>query len=371
MSHCQLLIHSVGAASAYAPDAAHSFAAARAGVSRLSELHALKLYDPTVNTTIPVRGMVASCVADGFSGYARWLRLVTAAIRDCMASLEPLNAPTPLLVLLPDGYYFNRVGELEDGPPEDGIHPIDEWLEWTATYASEHLLDAVERECHYGFCPTRSQIHFGDTASFTELLGIAESMLEDGPSRRVLVGAVGSLIDGPSLQALDSLGVLKTNARAAGLVPGESSSFLALAREPRQGSRFAIKYVASASDSIDRFSGQHTDATALSGCIRDALVAAGPATWWIGNLNGDPYQSHAWGKASVALQDAIDWEESNHWFGGYVFGEVGPATIPMLLSWGIHATIRGYAPAEDCLVWASAYNGTSACLVAEFQRGES
>jgi 3-oxoacyl-[acyl-carrier-protein] synthase I len=355
------LITGIGMVSALGRDAVTSCASARAGLSRLGPMDGPMLVDPESGELDRPYGHTVAGVSDGFWKLGRLLRLGTTALLDLLpADSERPRARTGLFLNLPSGFYTReaerRVRETQvDDEEQEPNQPFEADLrrDFYAERLSPALCDAVGLKI-----PSEARhVYFGDAAGFASALADAIAALGQGVYDQCIVGGIDALVEEDLLEALDYLGLLKTNARPDGFLPGEGAAFLRLEREgaARPAGKepvVEISSVAIANEPFHRLSGDRAVGRALADVMAGALGAQvnlpGLA---IGNVNGDPYRSYDWGCAIVRLRATHPEFDAPTWHPVASFGELGAAAGPVAACMAARALAGDYAGTGRVLAW--------------------
>lgn len=367
----RIVITGIGMVSALGHDAVTSCAAARAGLSRLRPVDGPLLVDPESGELDKPSGHTVSGVTDGFWKLGRLLRLGTAALLDL---LPPVAARPPartgLFLNLPSGFYSReaerRIWESAVDEQPDGNEPFDADLR--RDFYAERVGPALCAATGLTIAAENRHLYFGDATGFVSALSDAVAHLHDGQYEVCLIGGIDSLVEEDVLEALDFLGLLKTNAQPDGFLPGEAAAFLRLERDGRahghdNGSHVGITAGAVASESFHRLSGERAAGRALADVMAASLDIDQPLPGLaIGNINGDPYRSYDWGCALVRLRTTHPDLDVPTWHPAASFGELGAAAGPVAACVATRAFARDYAGTDRILAWLVGDDGSRAAF---------
>ena len=198
-------------------------------------------------------------------------------------------------------------------------------------------------------------------------LGEAADALAKGTMDLCIVGGVDSYLETATLGWLHANGLLGQTVRA-GLVPGESAAFVALA------SARALRALGLSSlATLSAWSSVHEPPSldprqqglALTSVIRatlDALPEPRSIDDIYCDMNGQRQRSEEWGfcvlRAPPRFRDPTAYTAVVD-----QIGDVGAATGPLLAVLAARAWARGYARGPDALLWGSSFGGTRAALI--------
>ncbi|MCP3168885.1 hypothetical protein [Myxococcus qinghaiensis] len=362
-----IAITGLGMVSALGSDVISSCAAARAGLTRWSELD-LVISDEDTLEPVPLKGHEVTSLCWGFQGYARWLRLADAALRDLLdySGLERDTAEgTGIHVQLP-GDWMQEVhlqGSLIDQFPEKERPQVHEDLvaeraEWRA-HVTRRLIPELLSLSAFPIAPSHRAYTFGGAATFTSALLSATAAIQSRAVDRCIVGGIDSWVDEEALRCAFELGLLRTPNRAVGRYPGEAAAFILLERASAARSRGAriegfLGQVASHSEGGHRFSGKSSTGLALFEAISACFPAGAPAQGDIGlsivNLNGDEPRAREYGHTLVRLQASGLPTPDQRWYVPASFGELGAATGAAAVCLGVRGFARRYARSARILV---------------------
>ncbi len=360
----RLAITGLGMVSALGDDVVASCAASRAGLSRLSSLGEVQVWDPESRQLEPARGAAIPWLTEGFSSHGRLAALATEALLDLLS--RPHQEPGPrcaFYLCAPGGYYLQEL-ESREGVPAS-LH------EARRAMYQQRLLPAVLRAARLQTSPKVQLLSFGDTG-FLLALQDALRQLEAGVVESCIIGGVDSLVEPRLVEALDQLRLLKTPGNPVGLLPGEASAFVRVERwdsAVRRGAQVLATLEAPCveAEPFHRLSRTPALGEALVRCIRRTLGALGgpreQALRVIAALNGDSYRATDWGHALVTLRSQGYLAEAPTWYPVASFGETGAAAGLLGICMAVRGFERGYLPEGGALLWVSGDDGSRGSLL--------
>jgi hypothetical protein len=360
-------ISGIGMATALAAGAFDSCAAARSGITRISELTRLPNEDEAMGEE-PIAGCRARYIPPGFTGLAKALLLGKAALTD-LRSRRPLTPGalprTGISINLSDQFLLDS--NFEPLGNEDDRLPSVVWAE-ECNQLTIRLLSA----CQLDIRAENQRLYFGGHTGFVRAAEEAESLLSSGQLDRCIVGAIDSCIEARFLRGAAIKGLLKTSANPAGFIPGEAAAFVLLERTDdvcSDGRTPAATLMGSCllAGKRDRFSDDPPDGIRLARAIDEALSPTLSSrherlAMIVGDLNGDEYRARDWGSALIRLCGRHDFKNVPMWLPALAFGETGAAAGPVGLGLAIRARQRGCAPAGIIVEWLSSESGAKGAL---------
>lgn len=368
MSSVEVCITAMGMVSSIGHTALTSCAAARAGVTRSSELKVLSqpFGKLTMDGPPAVYGHAVPGIGTGFSGAGKVLTLGAAALRDLLAQ-RPIDvrdaARTGFCLCLSDFAVLDAYAATLDtsGPPPSAA--------WSAKAPALALALATHAEL--GIPKHQITALTAGSPGFARALQDATGQVAQGAIDRCIVGAVDSRIEPKFLTAAAALGVLRTNDHAAGLIGGEAATFVLLERrrdaQAARRSPFAsLSSFGFASEPSGHFSDAPATGRALTSALGDAVQGspslAADLALWIGELNGTERRSYEWGTALMRLRAAGLAADLPAWYPATSFGDTGAAAGAVYLCVALQAFHRGYAPGRGIMIWLQSESGASAAI---------
>ncbi|NOJ52702.1 MULTISPECIES: hypothetical protein [Myxococcus] len=362
-----IVITGLGMVSPIGGDVVSSCAAARAGLTQWTELD-LQVTDEHTLEAVSLKGHEIPWLTLGFEGFARWLRLGDAALRDLVAYSGLTRADyaqTGFLLQLP-GSFINDIHlktSLLERLPENERARIQREIDAERTEARNSLTRRLIPELlalnNIRIEPQAQSYAFGGAAASCQLLLRAIEGLRSRTMDRCIIGGIDSWVDGEPLTQAFDLGLLRTPNRPIGRFPGEAGAFILLERIDAARSRGArieglLGPVAFTSDTSHRFSGQAPSGKALfkaiEACFPGGARQATDVELLIANLNGDEQRAREFGHCLVHLKEAELPSSTPRWHVPEHFGEIGAATSTVATCLAVRGFARGYARSRKALV---------------------
>jgi len=363
--------------SALGLDAGTSCAAARAGLTRISELDCLSVFDEQSDELVPLVGHQVPYLSPGLFGFARLLQLALAAAEDMQGARPvPPGSRMGMVLLLRSDWHrstFNQqrrgappppVNPEADPDPEpddpavsfDGQAPPPPWAADDQELSRERqrlegeLLTGIITRLGLWFEPELRRTITSDQSGFVAGLKQAAAWLDAGACDACWIGGVDSYLDPPTVAALAGLRVLRTPANPVGLIPGEAASFLEV-RLAGKAPKDTLAVIESFAEASGRpaADGSPVDAEPLVRAMIDAQ-AGRPASFQVVNLNGSVARANEWGMVSLRCRTLGLQNGSALWIPPLHFGEIGSATGPASIALLASGWARGYAPGPNAMV---------------------
>ena len=335
-----LAITGVGAISPVGRSAIETCASVRADICRFCEW---PWYVPLTSDPEWEKGepLIASFVPDVTArahGPIRLVELATLALRDLVsrARLQRTDlARAALLLALPEPDAAS--GKWALGP------------EWGRRICAHAGLPAV---------PVASARSLGSPGSLA-ILSDAQAHLQRAPSDLAIVLFVDSYIDDDRLAVLDHDMRLKTALVSDGIVPGEAGVAILVESPASTAQRQAVPLglvgpVGLGQEPQIRSSDKESSGRGLSEALRAALVNAPPkaSRWCLCDLNGQSYRAAEWGVVLARLAAQLSTvNRPSH--PADCLGDIGAATGGILIAQALAGFARGYARADEAILWAS------------------
>jgi uncharacterized protein (TIGR02270 family) len=366
-----LVVTATGLVTSLGDTAPSSCAASRAGVLRIGDLDGTQVFDPDEGQMVPATGHDVPHLTRGFTGLARLVRLANAALRDLLSRAGELGQlRLGLLVAVPSGFHRASLEKLQEGAaPQSKPAEGPSAAELRRQQLQDRFFPALERLGMPVHEPVVQRLYFEDATGFIRALQDAQELLGNGKLDACLVGGVDSYVDARTIEALSALSILRTPTKAQGLVPGEASAFLLLdsaaASERRKVAPLArLSSLAFGRDPVSRLDEVKDPGVTLCKVIETTLRTCDPKPIRaIGSLNGDERRAWDWGHALVRLRQRCRLDLNSEWYPALSFGEVGSATGPLAVGWGIGRSSLGRSEPERSLVWLMDDAGGRASLV--------
>ena len=360
-----LLVTGLGLASSLG-DTITACAAARASLTRPSLLP-FAVEDREQFEMIPVSGRTCGELTAGFAEVGLATRLFSLALTDLFRS-APLTADelekSAVLLNMGSGYYPQRADEVS--PPPDGPMAIEQFE------ATRPLYQSVIQK---GFRASRLQsppagacrTFFEDQAGVGTVLTAAHQLLTEGSVTSCIVAGVDSLAEPRWLQALETLGLLKTALRPVGLIPGEAAAMLLL-ELPRRSAVASVRRVVQAHvtdvdlqrERSHRFSETHASGEVLATLIRGVTAMRAEPIFLLSDLNGDAPRAADFGGALARLTKDVRIAAASH--PATCFGDTRAAAGFLATCMAVRSFARGYAPAPCGVVTAMNDDGARAVV---------
>jgi 3-oxoacyl-[acyl-carrier-protein] synthase-1 len=290
-------------------------------------------------------------LTDGYTGHARWLKMLRLAIADAKDSFRFLQELTEeswrrcaVMLLLPDLTTDRYLFDSASNPEE----------------LKSHFIKPVLQFVHPALNASDAEVLIEGHTGLAAALKRAPEILASKSSERLLILAVDSYIDHPSIHWLAANDRLKSAEMPAGLIPGEAAAILYL--EPIKGSvsnrdaTARIGHVALETAPVDDILSERDHGRAIAKCISTSLADKGEFTGDIySDVNGEPWRSYEFGAAqSLAPQ----WfRNSRQIFPAVSLGDTGAVSATIATIIAARARTRGYARGEEALVVSQSDDG--------------
>lgn len=214
-----------------------------------------------------------------------------------------------------------------------------------------------------------SQVFAGGQAGCAEAVLQAQALIAAGRARCVIVAGVDSLVDRPTLEAMEARRRLLTKANFNGFLAGEAGAAVLLSRADAPLARLRIIGAGRALEPGGIESTQPTRGEGLTRALRAALEDAGVSMTEIGfrlsDLSGEHYKFKEAMFAAMRLDPRPRAEPLPMWHPIEYLGEIGAAVLPCLLAWADHAMRQGYADGPRALCHVGSDPGERAAFVLE------
>lgn len=293
-------------------------AAMRAGIRRFRETSLWFDGEPIHGGEVPLREPVR--------GRERCLRLLASAVRPCLDRRDS-HRLLPILLCV-----------ASESRPGRG-----RWLD-------EELLMELHRRLEVPACPD-SRVFKADRVGGVDALAAAVELVAAGRSC-VLVG-VDNLLVPATLEAYHRAGRLFTARNSNGLRPGEAAAAVRLQPAESGSGALIVRGLGRAAEPAFLDSGEPLRGEGLAAAISASLVSCGQGfevvDYRIADLTGEEYGAR---ESALALARVMRTTRPTLpiWLPGERLGEIGAATVPLMLGWAAAAAERGYAPGNGVLV---------------------
>jgi 3-oxoacyl-[acyl-carrier-protein] synthase-1 len=365
----QIVISGMGMVTSLGYTADDSFAAARAGLSRATELPIHNFCCDETWGNSPLIGHTITALSVGHVGASKILSLGNYALKNLFRNRAVSDsewARTAIFLNLSDAFlldiYASESADWdnygEQGPP-------------SVTWRRQCKSVVTRLFASFGRSPEieNQHLYFGGHTGIAPALADAIQALQLGESDVCIVGGIDSLIELHLLEAAANAGLLKSQAFPIGFSPGEAAGFILLERQTQAAyddNDAAISLGCSpviAKDQINRFSESPPDGRCLAQVIQEATTGcAEDVGLLIADLNGDIHRANDWGCALTRLQSCSGIAECPTLLTSTSFGEVGAATGILSIGVAAWGRKRGYSPDGSTLIWLASDSGEKVAL---------
>ncbi len=325
--------------------AAQSWAAMRAGFSRIAEREDFHLLGPDEEFDLP-SALTAAEAPPAWDGSHPWDRLVELALPALDEALESARltrrewpaAHVSLCLRTPSG---------GAAPAEMGRYVLEAM--WTDGGLPKPRAAAVRFEGH--------------AAGAVAIVDAARA-LRAGERTCCVVGGAETFLDPEAVEALDRAFRLRSERSADGYLPGEAAAFVVLETATRAAER-GVKPLATlagyglADEPRPLGSDEPCAAEGLCEAIRQTAARAGrggaavpPAAWVLSDQNGERHRAKEWALAVSRLHEFLD-PGLELWHPAENFGDTGSASVPLLTAMAAETFRREAEPARGALLVAS------------------
>jgi 3-oxoacyl-[acyl-carrier-protein] synthase I len=340
----EIWIVGCGAVTALGHSAAMTAASVRANLSRFRESYMVD------KAGEPMRLSMARFISDSTRGVERFLALANPAVTEAIQPLSDAGADRlPIRIRLCLGFPL----------PRPGLAP--DVAERVQTRLGNIRFDKSGRTFESGHASGLLAIHQ------------AADWLRSDQADFVLTGGIDSYYDADTLEWLDAVSRLHSEANMDGFVPGEGAGFCLLASSS-SARKYGLKPLATIlSTAVEQEPHPFTSdgvciGQGLTSALGKALLANPPAgksaDWTICDMNGESFRSAEWIYAYLRTgpkhRDPLEL-----WHPADCYGDIGAASGPVLASIAIRAWMRGYARGSRSLVWNSSDEKDRAAVLLE------
>lgn len=325
--------------------AAQSWAAMRAGFSRIAEREDFHLLGPDEEFDLPsaLRGAEAPLAWDGSHPWDRLAELALPALDEALESAG-LTRRDWRDVHLAIGL---RAPSGSEAPADMG----------------RYLIDAM---CTDGALPKprATAVRFEGHAAGAVAIVDAARALRAGERSCCVVGGADTFLDPDAIDALDRAFRLRSERSADGYLPGEAAAFVVLETAGHAAGRGAAPLATLAGYGLadeprPLGSDEPCIGEGLCESIRQVVERAGrggasvpPFAWVMSDQNGERHRAKEWALAVARLHELLD-PAFELWHPAENFGDTGPAAVPLLAAMAAETFRRDAAPAPAALVVAS------------------
>ncbi len=359
-----LAVTGIGMVSPLGLDAVTSCAAARAGLRRAEELDDFFQAEEEGGEPVPIVGHRVPLVAHGLFGFARLAQIAAAGLDDLKSRTPRLGEGRLGFILLAGSAVYSAaaIEQARNSPDTDPLEleslvarekALDERI-------TEALLATIVRRSALSVEPSLRATIRSTCVGLVPALVQAQEWLSSRACDRCVIGAVDSLVDPSTLEALLDLRMVKTAAIPVGMIPGEAAAFFVLepargvtARGSEVGALLVAQTTATGRPSFASNGTQADGEGAFAGAVAQTLATSagepfrGPL---VTNLNGDEHRARVWSDMLLRLRPTNDITGVPVWLPCLAFGDTGAATGCISIAMLAHAWARRYSPAPRALV---------------------
>lgn len=347
-----LCITAVEAVTPLGFDAEQSFAAVRARANRFADhpFHVCLVGDPETQEAEPLVASILPEIDPEVEGEARLQELALPAFKAILAKAGLKRADLAkggLLLSLPPA------------EPEGGSPSRTEFASSLLTRLGIGPMKVVQacRTGHTGMATCLSK------AAIALIAGEAEFFFVAGLETYHLASR---------LQSLDEAWRLKSQRALDGFMPGEAAVVLLVETLAHAQARKAkplatVSGIGFGNEPKHRGSDALSSGEGLAAALQPVLALpraqdAG-GRWLLCDMNGESYRGAEWGLVRTRLGESLD-PMAGLTYPADCLGDTGAASGGVSIAYALHAFARGFAPADEALVWnASEDGGRSALLV--------
>lgn len=357
----RLSITGYGMVSSLGHDAATSCSAARAGIIKSSELLNICFSEPETGELTPVVANTVFGCTEGFSGLGRITQLGVAAMNDLLSNFKVDDwSRTGLILIFEDGFHLIEAVKISETGQEAEVNIVSE-INRLKIILSEQVPSKISELVGGDINPQFCKVIFGNEVSIIDALKKATDSLQKENYEQIIIGAIHSGVGVEMIEALDSLGLLKTPVQSVGLIPSEIAVFMTVENESvamkmDRHLGVTINAIESFDETYDSFMKSPALGRALSVSINKTLCYSHDNDCnfglVIGNLNGHSYRAQDWGAAVVSLKLDYPWlEELPEWYPSSNFGNTSVCSGFVAICLAIKGFERNYSGTSDILAW--------------------
>ncbi|WP_143196074.1 hypothetical protein [Archangium sp. Cb G35] len=311
---------------------------------------------------VPVIGRPIRGYTEGFSHTGLWMRLARGCILDLLQQEGIANAPdtgfwrkTGLVAVLPSF-------ESERFPNENSASP-----EETHDAFLQRLLAVLKLPLRREHADVLRQGHAGVITAVQQ----APRRMATTGLERLLVLAVDSYLDGPTLQWLSSARRLKAGDIPCGLIPGEAGACFMLETEAslrrRQLSpQVFVESTALGVEKRHRFQHEPNNGMGLSQVLQEVLETASPGKPFRGDiicdLNGENWRARELGSAWVRVRGQLG-DDVRIIAPAESLGDTGAASGAVGVCVAVRSFSRRYSRTGQAVLLSSAEAGQVGAMV--------
>lgn len=329
-------------------DAVTAAAAARAGLSRPSEIEGAVMTEMDGST--PLAGHVVSTVR-GFEGFARLLALALPPLQALIEDGEvPLQEEVGLFLALPR----SAATETRTAGQTEAARLVERLVAATKLRVSANA----------------SRNFASGHAAFGMAVQAALASVARREVRICLLGAIDSLCDRRALVALETDGRLKTADTPVGLQPGEAATFLVAvgASDARKLERPPLARISGAGVAMEpRAEDAPPQGRGMLRALENLVQGTGPlvagGTSFVLDCNGEAWRAADWGACQQRLTATMPGVVGAvPWFPAASFGDAGAASAGLGAQMAIRAVVRQHLPGPCAVVLGSSDDGARSAI---------
>jgi 3-oxoacyl-[acyl-carrier-protein] synthase-1 len=322
----------------------------------------------------PIFGHSVRGCTEGYTGLGRVTRLALLALEDLLRypGFQPSAMPVKVSLNLSDGIYYREmlrrtpagvpVGEPDDEAETDELRLFQQ-------ECGERLVSILKDGIAPHLALGAGDVSFGGHAGFVSTLRQGVDSVRSGALGMCIVGGIDSFVDPMTLGAITELGLRKHDEQPSGIIPGEAAAVLVLERHDHAVARGAVPAALLGGACLEteeqgRFTEARTKGRALARAIAGAFSPGSPrSSPMIGDLNGDAWRAYEWAMTLAQLPPAL--RSARLSLTAASLGEVGAAAGPIAVCMAVRALQRGYAGADEVLVWLSSESGSKGSILVQ------
>lgn len=236
----------------------------------------------------------------------------------------------------------------------------------------QRMLSDLENRLGQALHPSSGVVPLGGVSCFHALLSAAR-ILSEGHCNECLVCGVDSLINGPSLKALERKNRLKTDTNPDGLIPGEAASCILVSRKKQGdgGNKTIICGFGFSTEDVDLTSNEPVTGVGLASAIKAALsdsgMNMGNIDFRFSDITGE---RRAFQEANYALGRVLRERKEKFPFLHLMdtIGSVGAAAGCCIIAHLKHLFERDAAPGETALCETSSNDGARAVVIVQSKK---
>lgn len=333
-----LAVTAVAARTAAGASAEQTATSIRANIVRLREdpIYLTLPRDPE-GERAPARTARVDGVDPALDGSDRLFALLEPVLGSLLESAEPVRRAA-LLVALP------APDAVTDGWALDAFAP-----ELARRLAISFATVQASRAGHAG-------VH--------ALLAEASALMARGAADRCVIAAVDSYLTPARLALYDDAERVRSPRNADGFFPGEAAAAILVEGERRGEARAAELHVVGlgAGSEPETVRGEKpSTGRGLADALRGAIGDGSPR-WAVSDFNGETYRAYEWGLVQARLGDRLQ-ALAAHSIPARNTGDVGAASGAVQIALAAAAFRRGWAPADEALLWAGSDGGERAAAL--------